>query len=135
MNSAIVVLDTNILSILVERPKSSQVLDCISWVKKLVANNIAVVVPEIADYESRRKLLCVNKDPIKETTRLEKLQRLDSLGKQGLMYLPINTEAMLKAASLWAWAKNTNQSTEDGVLQRFMKNSAISHETLAQREF
>jgi predicted nucleic acid-binding protein len=55
-----------------------------------------VCVPEIADYEVRRELL--------RAGRMKGIRRLDAY-KANLHYLPITSEAMLKAAEYWAEAR------------------------------
>ena len=59
---------------------------------------------QIADYEVRRELLRAGK------TR--GLARLDLL-KNTLDYLPLTTAVMLKAAELWAQARNQGTPTAD----------------------
>jgi len=72
------------------------------WLKSLLAAGTQVIVPEIADYEVRRELL---------RAHLQKsIERLDEL-KRTLTYLPISTDAMLKAAEFWADARNRGQAT------------------------
>lgn len=61
-----------------------------------------MIIPEIADYEVRRELLRANKT--------KGLARLDGLS-QMLEYLPISTDAMRKAAELWAQARQQGQPT------------------------
>lgn len=55
-----------------------------------------IFIPEIADYEVRRELLRARK--------LRGLARLDLL-KDSLEYLPLTTPIMLRAAELWAQAR------------------------------
>jgi hypothetical protein len=57
---------------------------------------VHVFVPEICDYEVRRKLIHVG-----ATSSLIRLDRL----KTGFSYAPITTDIMLKAAELWAQAR------------------------------
>jgi predicted nucleic acid-binding protein len=59
-----------------------------------------VFIPEIADYEVRRKLLRVNK--------MKGIARLGNLAKL-IEYLP--TAAMRQAAQLWAQARQQGQPT------------------------
>jgi predicted nucleic acid-binding protein len=73
-----------------------------AWLKSLLAAGTQVIVPEIADYEVRRELLRAGKR--------KSIQRLDHL-KRTLTYLPISTDAMLKAAEFWADARNRGQPT------------------------
>ncbi len=62
------------------------------------------MIPEIADYEVRRELLRAGK-----TTGIALLNRMI----EALEYLPITTEAVLLAASLWAQARQQEQPTSD----------------------
>jgi Predicted nucleic acid-binding protein, contains PIN domain len=100
----VVFLDTGPLG-MVSNPKSSQENDaCQIWLTELVQQGLRVVVPEIADYEVRRELLRAGK-----ATGIARLDRV----KDALEYLPITTDAMLLAASLWAQARQQGQPTAD----------------------
>jgi predicted nucleic acid-binding protein len=70
----------------------------------LLLREVSVCVPEIADYELRRELLRME--------RAESVRRLNEL-KRRLRYLPITTNAMLKAAELWAAARTAGKPTAD----------------------
>jgi predicted nucleic acid-binding protein len=61
-----------------------------------------VIVPEIADYETRRELIRLGGTVA--------LANLDSWGNQ-LEYLALTTAAMRRAAELWAQARSTGQPT------------------------
>ena len=74
------------------------------WIERLLRGGAVVYVPEIADYEVRRELI--------RAELHEGVRRLDRL-KSVLNYLPINTEVMLKAAPLWAEARNRGTPTAD----------------------
>jgi predicted nucleic acid-binding protein len=63
-----------------------------------------LVVPEISDYELRRNL------PLEGLT--DSIQRLDDL-KVVLIYLPLTTRAMLRAATFWAEARKHGKPTAD----------------------
>ena len=63
-----------------------------------------VILPEIIDYEIRRELLRANK--------LSGVRKLEQL-KSEIIYLPITTEVMLKAAELWAEARKKGKPTAD----------------------
>jgi predicted nucleic acid-binding protein len=67
-----------------------------NWLAHLLDTGRIVYIPEIADYEIRREL--------QRAGRIKGLRRLDRL-KLTLNYLPITTEAMLKAAEFWADAR------------------------------
>jgi toxin FitB len=99
----ILLLDSHPLSLISNPVNKKENLDCKSRIKSLVGNGILVVVPEIIDYELRRTLI--------QGKKASGLEHLDKVGSMGLIYAPITTEVMLKASQLWAWARNTNQST------------------------
>jgi len=83
-------------------PRANQ--EALAWFRRLVERRIDVFLPEIADYELRRELI---------RARLAKsVERLNLL-KTELRYLPINTTAMLRAAELWAQARNRGTPTAD----------------------
>jgi predicted nucleic acid-binding protein len=75
-----------------------------SWFGRLIDSGATVIIPEIADYEVRRELIRAKLD--------RSLQRLDFLKGQ-LRYLPLTTVAMLRAAELWAQARNRGRPTAD----------------------
>ena len=85
-----VVLDTGPLNRILH-PRLNA--DIYSWVEEKRRAGVAIYLPEIADYETRRSLLW------KGLT--DSLVRLDKL-KQLLAYLPLNTEVMQRAAQFWA---------------------------------
>jgi predicted nucleic acid-binding protein len=89
----VVVLDSGPLG-LISHPRPTS--DILVWLARLVADDAMVCVPEIADYEVRRELL--------RAGRMKGIRRLDAY-KANLHYLPITTEAMLKAAEFWAEAR------------------------------
>jgi hypothetical protein len=92
----LVFLDSGPLGLLTNprgRPKSGQ---CRQWVKDLAAAGVRVFVPEIADYEVRRKLIHIQ--------AIAGIRRLDQV-KATLDYAPITTDVMLRAAELWAAAR------------------------------
>jgi predicted nucleic acid-binding protein len=72
------------------------------WVADCDAAGHRVIVPEIIDYEVRRELLRSNK-----SSSLVVLDRL----KSNLAYLPLTTAAMVKAAELWASARQQGRPT------------------------
>jgi predicted nucleic acid-binding protein len=67
-----------------------------------------IILPEIADFEVRRKLLSLPHGAAS-------VRRLDDLVKPGglLVYVPITTAAMRTAAGLWAQARKSGYSTAD----------------------
>ena len=90
---------------LITNPKANPLAkDCQQWFYTLLQRKYKVILPEIVDYEIRRELLRANK--------LSGLRRLDQL-KSEILYLPITTEIMLKAAELWAKARQQGKPTAD----------------------
>lgn len=72
------------------------------WFIDLQASGIRVVVPEIADYELRRKLLHIDS--------VRSVERLDELEAEAT-YLPLNTSVMRRASQLWAQARQQGKAT------------------------
>ncbi|GJD18856.1 hypothetical protein RIVM261_038120 [Rivularia sp. IAM M-261] len=88
---------------MVSNPKATpQSQQCKLWLNSLEANGNTAVIPEIADYELRRELLRAGK--------INGIIQLDRL-KAVILYLPITTEVMLKAAELWANARKAGYPT------------------------
>jgi len=94
-----VLLDAGPLG-MITHPRPNQAI--VNWLKQLLSAGIQVLVPEIADYEVRRELLRAN--------RRKGIQRLDDL-KALIGYVPLTTDAMLKAAQFWADARNHGYPT------------------------
>ena len=92
----IIVLDTSIIGIVTNPKSSPNSFACTAWLKTKLANADEIFIPEICDYEIRRELIRANKT--------QGLARLDTF-KNSLNYLPITTDAMLKAAEFWAIAR------------------------------
>lgn len=89
---------------LITNPKATPLaLDCQQWFYSLFERGYDVILPEIIDYEIRRELLRANK---LSGIKLYKL-------KSEIIYLPITTEVMLKAAELWAETRKKGKPTAD----------------------
>jgi predicted nucleic acid-binding protein len=99
----IVVLDSGPLGLVCAQPRRKGASECQAWLKRQRGIGIRVVIPEVADDEVRRDLLRVG-----STASLE---RLDDLGTGALEYQPLTTEAMLKAAELWAYLRRQGMPT------------------------
>ena len=98
-------LDTGPLGLACRRPDRQDVkLIYLSITVLWPDDGVTVVIPEIADYELRRELI--------RTGATSSLRTLDALRKK-LTYLPLNTEAMQRAAELWAQARGRGQQTAD----------------------
>jgi predicted nucleic acid-binding protein len=75
------------------------------WHYQARANGAFIVIPEIADFEVRRGLLFDGSVP--------GIERLDRLREELGFYIPIKTDAMRKAAELWADARRKGFATAD----------------------
>ncbi len=100
--SAVVLLDAGPLGLLSNPRHPPAVVTCRQWAAALKAAGRRIVVPEITDYEVRRELLRANK--------WLGISLLDRLGQQ-LEYLPLSTDAMRRAAELWAQARQQGLPT------------------------
>jgi len=98
-----IVLDTGTLSMLTH-PRADQNREVAIWLQGILQRDLEVVVPEIVDYELRRKLIHLRSE--------QSLQRLDDL-EALLTYLPITTKDMRLAARLWAEARRRGRPTAD----------------------
>src|SRR5688572_18767650 len=94
-------LDTTPLGLLSRRHPDTADLQLLD---ELLARGVPVIVPEIADFEVRRSLLLHH--------LRASLRELDVL-KSRLIYRPITTSVMLKAATLWADARRRGRPTAD----------------------
>jgi predicted nucleic acid-binding protein len=101
-----ILLDTGILGELCH-PSDAQSQPAMNWVTEALARNAEVILPEICDYELRRKLLHLIR---KGQSKQRSIDRLDELGKL-LDYLPLDTDTMLRAAELWADARSRGLPT------------------------
>src|SRR4051794_21834614 len=99
-----VFLDAGPLSVATQRHGRPDADACKRWIADLSLAGVRIVVPEIADYEVRRELL--------RAAKVAGIARLDAL-KATAHYLPLTTEAMLKAAELWAHARQAGAPTAD----------------------
>jgi predicted nucleic acid-binding protein len=72
------------------------------WVEAKLAAGTSIFIPEIADFEIRRSLLLHNLH--------DSLRQLDRLNEE-LIYVPITTSAMRRAAELWAQARRAGRPT------------------------
>lgn len=97
----ILLLDSNLLTKLCH-PAKDKNRPFAEWLEKLLESKeqrYSVAIPEIADYEVRRGLMHVALRSGRPTTR--SLLRLDLL-TETLIYIPLNTATMRRAAGLWA---------------------------------
>ena len=89
----IVVLDAGPIGLLCQAQGRTLADECRAWTVRLVVEGVLIGLPEIAVYEVRRELI-----RLKATAGL---RRLNGWIEQ-FLYIPIDTEAMNRAASLWA---------------------------------
>jgi predicted nucleic acid-binding protein len=100
----IILLDSTPVGLITNPKSTSLAIECQQWLQSLFNREYHVILPEIIDYEIRRELLRAN--------RLKGIRRLNLL-KSELIYLPITTEVMLKAAELWAQVRQEGKPTAD----------------------
>jgi predicted nucleic acid-binding protein len=85
---------------MISHPRAS--VDIVEWLARLVGSGVRVLIPEVADYEVRRELL--------RAGRRRSIERLDQL-RVGLGFVPISSDAMLRAAAFWADARRRGRPT------------------------
>ncbi len=83
-------------------PKAEQNAEAREWLATLIFAGVTFVLPEIVDYEHRRKMLHIGS--------LGSVNYLDEL-KENIVYAPLNTQVMLRAARLWADARRRGLPT------------------------
>ena len=98
----IVVLDSGPTSDACKPPSTPIALLLRAWLDRLRAAGAVVVLPEIADYEVRRKLIHLG--------ARASILRLDDLASK-VRYDAITTATMRKAAQLWADARRRGRPT------------------------
>jgi predicted nucleic acid-binding protein len=94
-----VVLDSGPLG-MISHPRASA--EIVQWLARLVGSGVEVLIPEVADYEVRRELLRAGRE--------RGIERLDSL-RESLSFVPISSDAMLRAAAFWADARRRGRPT------------------------
>jgi predicted nucleic acid-binding protein len=99
-----ILLDAGPLGMVTNPRAAGEARECRDWLRAMIASGVAVLVPEIADYEVRRELLRAGKT--------ESVQRLSELGET-IGYVPLTTETMLRAAEFWAQVRKLNRPTAD----------------------
>ncbi len=97
-----IILDSGPVGLVTNPKQSPESIACKRWLDDMIDNFHEIVLPEVIDYEIRRELIRAQ-----NTTGLD---RLDDL-KRKVTYLPLNTDAMLKAAEFWAACRQRHQPT------------------------
>lgn len=98
---SVVFLDTGPLA-LITHPRNERGETARDWLLALVSGGTLAVLPEIVDYEHRRKLLHLGSTG--------SIRHLDAL-KETIGYAPLTTSVMLRAARLWAEARGRGLPT------------------------
>ena len=99
---SLLVLDTGVLGFVTHPKLSPEALACKNWFCALLAQGIRTAIAEISDYQLRRELLRADK--------IRGLRALDFL-KANLLYIPLTTDIMLRAAELWAQTRKQGKPT------------------------
>ena len=107
----IFVLDSDPANLICQREKHHEAGELRIWMFGQRANGAVIAIPEIVDYEVRRKL--IHNRALDSLKRLDRLQEFDGEKQPLIRYLPITTVAMRKAAELWAEARWRGESTAD----------------------
>jgi predicted nucleic acid-binding protein len=100
----VIILDSAPVGLITNPKATPLAMQCQEWFYSLFERGYEVILPEIVDYEIRRELLRARK--------LSGIRKLNQL-KSEIIYLPITTEVMLKAAELWAEVRNQGKPTAD----------------------
>ena len=78
----------------IAHPKANP--EIVDWIQRTLTSGSTLILPEIADFEVRRNLILEGLN--------RSIARLNDL-KQLLIYAPLTTSVMLRAAELWAQAR------------------------------
>ena len=89
----LIVLDSTPVGMLCHPNPRGAALDCIKWLRELLANGHRIVLPEVVDYEVRREL--------RRARRGNAIRNLDDLAIR-VEYLRLDTPQIRLAAELWA---------------------------------
>ena len=100
--SRVVILDSSPVGVICGPTGHPAAVEAQRRLSDLLNAGVRVFLPEIIDYEVRRDLI--------RRRAAAQLERLDSLGVT-IEYLPITTDAMRRAAEVWAHARQTGQPT------------------------
>jgi predicted nucleic acid-binding protein len=103
--ASLVFLDSTPLG-LVSHPKGHP--EATPWIRSLLRAGSIAAIPEIADYEVRRELV--------RSGKTASLRRLSEL-RDDYLFVPIDSNAMLRAAELWAEARRRGRpgASEDAL--------------------
>jgi hypothetical protein len=104
----IVFIDSGVLGILANPNKTNEVNDCQEWLFRLLSQGIYVCSSEICDFEVRRSLILESQ----KKPNLNSIENLDQL-REIISFLPVTSELLRKASTLWASARSKGIPTAD----------------------
>lgn len=105
----VIFLDTGVLGFVTHPKGNAESNRCTQWLVDLLRHGVRVCIPEVCDYELRRDYV---RRAVSEGAAKDALAKLDGL-KSTLEYIPIRTDMMVRAAVLWAEARNNHMPTAD----------------------
>lgn len=104
--SRVIVLDSTPLALFLQRRSYLRAAECSDWVARHINAGDRFIVPEIIDYEVRRELLRLGKTGA--------IRRLDLFNRaEPDRLLPVSSDALRKAAELWAQVRRKGMPTAD----------------------
>jgi predicted nucleic acid-binding protein len=92
----------------IAHPKADPALT--QWIRTRLSDGDTIVLPEIVDYELRRNFILELRRG--QAQFQESIRRLDEL-RQAFRFLPISSNAMLRAAELWAYGRSIGKPAAD----------------------
>jgi predicted nucleic acid-binding protein len=98
----IIILDSGVIHTICNPSEDEKVTSCQRWFEKLMTRGCEVIISEICDYEVRREL--IRRNNIKNQRKLDELREIVDV-------LPLTHEVSLKAAEIWARARQDNRPT------------------------
>jgi predicted nucleic acid-binding protein len=101
-----IVLDSGILSLACQRPGNPNADACQTWLRICARAGARICVPAIANYEARRELLRAGK-----TAGVARLDTFISADPGN--YMLLTDDDLLRAATLWAQARQQGLPTAD----------------------
>ena len=100
-----ILLDSGVLGdVLNPQARSASVKANVAWAERMLERGEELFIPGIADYEVRREMFLIG-----SRSGLHRLDYLQTL----LVYLPLDTEVMRRAAQLWSDARRGGTPTAD----------------------
>jgi hypothetical protein len=104
----IVFIDSGVLGLLTNPYKMDAAKDCEEWLYALLARGVYICSSQLCDYEIRRSLILISQNKPKSSS----IQNLDEL-QEIISFLPITSELLKEASTLWASARSQGIPTAD----------------------